>query len=73
MQLIDRFYLSGGPVEISYPSNMTSDDIADFETRIEIMMRRFHRNAGVRTPEQEAAPGLNKQQGPLPSSTNNPQ
>jgi hypothetical protein len=66
MQLIDRFFLSEGPVEISYPSVMAPHDIEEFEQRIEIMLRRFKRNAGERSPEQGPAPGLTKQQGPVP-------
>lgn len=38
-----RFYLSAGPVEVHFPSEMTPDDVQDFEDSITILLRSVRR------------------------------
>lgn len=57
MQLREQFTLTHGLVEIHYPSDMTPDDLKDFEDTLTILIRILRRrNAGVATPEQGARP-----------------
>lgn len=42
-QLVERFCLSEGMVELFYPSRMTADDLKDFEDTLAIVIRRLHR------------------------------
>ena len=43
MQLLDRFYLTHGAVEMSYPSMMTPEDVQDFKDNMALIFRRFDR------------------------------
>lgn len=42
-QLLERFCLSDGMVELSYPSPMTDDDLKDFEDTLALVIRRLRR------------------------------
>lgn len=57
MVRMERFHLSDGAVEIHYPSEMTPEDVQDFEDTVAILMRVLRRrHAGVATPEQGVGP-----------------
>lgn len=48
MQRLDQFTLTHGLVELRYPSEMTADDVKDFEDTLAIILRGIRRrNSGV--------------------------
>lgn len=42
-QLTERFHLSSGMVEITYPAKMTADDLTDFVDSATLVFRRLRR------------------------------
>jgi hypothetical protein len=51
MTLVDRFHLLAGPVEIHFPSEMTVEDVTDFEAQLALIIRGVRRRAVRSTTE----------------------
>lgn len=49
-QLTERFHLSSGMVEITYPATMTADDLADFVDTAALVFRRLRRQIEAEPP-----------------------